>query len=121
MASSEKKYVTGLNLHDIKAEYLLDYTGDFELNGSMAIGSVEDKINTRFRNMDDFESFIKAIDFDYDGKDVTFTMFVCKLSTPQFKVVKGSAYSKGTNYMKEIVEYHGQNVYIPSSGMCFIK
>ena len=23
--------------------------------------------------------------------------------------------------MQEIVEYHGQNCYIPSSGMCFIK
>ena len=32
-----------------------------------------------------------------------------------------SAYGKGTNYMQEIVEYHGQNCYIPSSCHCFVK
>ena len=71
--------------------------------------------------MDDFESYINAIDNDYDREDVTFTGYVYKLSTPQFKVVRRSAYGKGTNYMQEIVEYHGQNCYIPTSGVCFIK
>ena len=71
--------------------------------------------------MDDFESFINAIDIDYDSEDVTFTRYVYKLNTPQFKVVKRSTYGKSNNYMQEIVEYHGQNCYIPTSGMCFIK
>ena len=71
--------------------------------------------------MDDFESNINAIDIDYDSEDVTFTGYVYKLNTPQFNVVRRSAYGRGTNYMQEIVEYHGQNCYIPTSGMCFIK
>ena len=75
----------------------------------------------RFKNMDDFESYITAIDIDYDSEDVTFTGYVCKLNTPEFKVVKRSAYGKGTNYMQETVEYRGQNCSTPTSGMCYIK
>ena len=35
-------------------------------------------------------------------------------------VVKRSAYANEL-IMQEIDEYHGQNCYIPTSGMCFIK
>ena len=71
--------------------------------------------------MGDFESNINAIDTDYDSEDVAFTGYVYKLDTPEINVVKRSVYAKGTNYMQEIVEYRGQNCYIPTSGMCFIK
>ena len=71
--------------------------------------------------MDDFGSYINAIDIDYDIGDVTFIGCVFKLNSPQFNVVKRSAYAEGTNYMQEIVENIGQNCYIPTSGMCFIK
>ena len=108
-------------MHEIKDGILQDYTGDFELNGKMIIGPIEHKTNIRFKNMDDFENYINAIDVDYDSEDVTFTAYVFKINTPHFKVVKRSAYGRGTNYMQEIVEYHGQNCYIPTSGMCFIK
>ena len=87
----------------------------------MIIGPIEHKTNIRFKNMNDFENYINAIDVDYDCEDVTFTGYVYKLNTPHFKVVRRSAYGRGTNYMQEIVEYHGQNCYIPTSGMCFIK
>ena len=108
-------------MHEIENEILQHYTGDFELNGKMIIGPVEHKTNIRFKNIDDFERYIIAIDIEYDSEDVTFSGYVHKLETLQFKVVKRSAYGKGTNYMQEIVEYHGQNCYIPTSGMCFIK
>ena len=121
LATSNKIYVNSLHLHEIKNEILLDYTGDFELNGKMNNGPVEHKTNIRFKNKDDFERYINAIDIDYDSEDVIFTGYLYKLDTPQFKVVKRSAYGKGTNYMQEIVEYHGQNCYIPTSGTCFIK
>ena len=121
LATSNKIYINNLNLHEIKNEILHDYTGDFELNGKMIIGPVEHKTNIRFKNMDDFERYINAIDIDYDSEDVIFTGYDYKLDTPQFNVVKRSAFGKGTNYMQEVVEYHGQNCYIPSSGMCFIK
>ena len=121
MATSNKLYVNNLNLHEIRNEILQDYTGDFELNGKMINGPIEHKTNIRFENMNDFENYKNAIDVDYDSDDVTFTGYVFILNTPHFKVVKRSAYGRGTNYMQEIVEYHGQNCYIPSSGMCFIK
>ena len=121
LATSNKICVNNLNLHEIKNEILHDYTSDFELNGKMIIGTVEHKTNIRFKNMDDFERYINAIDIDYDSEDVTFTGYVYKLNTPHFKVVKRSEYGRGTNYMQEIVEYHGKNCYIPTSGMCFNK
>ena len=71
--------------------------------------------------MDDFGSYINAIDVEYDREVVIFTGYVYKLFTLQVNVVKRSDYAIGTNFMQEIVEYHGQNVYIPTSGMCFIK
>ena len=121
LARSDKIYVNNLNLHEIKNQILQDYTGDFELNGKMIIGPVEHKTNIRFKNMDDFERYINAIDVDYDSEDVTFSGYVYNVNTPHFRVVKRSTYGRGTNYMQEIVEYHGRNCYIPTSGMCFIK
>ena len=121
LARSNKLYVDSLNLHEIKNENYQDYTGDFELNGSMIIGPIEHKTKIRYKNMDEFESYINARVIDYDSEDVTFTGFVYKLNTPQFKVVQRSAYGKGTNYMQEIVEYRGHNVYIPTSGIVLSK
>ena len=74
VATSNKIYVNGLNLHEIKNEVLLDYTSDFELNGSVLIGHIEHKTTIRFRNMDDFESYINAKDNKYDSDDVIFTI-----------------------------------------------
>ena len=110
LATSNKVYVNNLNLHEIKNEILKDYTGDFELNGKMNIGPIEHKTNIRFKSMDDFETYMNAIDIDYDSEDVTFTGYLYNLHTPQFNVAKRSAYGKGTNYMQEIVEYHGKTV-----------
>ena len=67
------------------------------------------------------ESYINAIDGDYDTGDDNFTGYVYKLHTPHFLVVKISAYAKGIKYMQENVEYHGQDCYIPTSGHCFMK
>ena len=52
----------------------------------MLIGPVEQKTNIRFKNTDDFESYINAIDFDYDSEDVTFTGYVYKIKTSNSKV-----------------------------------
>ena len=76
LATSNKIYVNNLNLHEIKNEILQGYNKDFELNGKMIIGPIEHKTNIRFKNMDDFESYINAIDIDYDSEDVTFTGYI---------------------------------------------
>ena len=87
----------------------------------MVIGPVEHKKDIRFKKMDDFESYINATDNHFDREDVTSIVYVYKVKTSHFKVVKRNAYAEGVNYMKEIVDYRGQNCYIPPSGMCFIK
>ena len=57
--------------------------------------------------MDDFECYINAVDIDYDSEDVIFTGYIYNLNTPEFNVVKRSAYGQGTNYMQKLVENHG--------------
>ena len=71
--------------------------------------------------MDGFENFINAIVIDYDGGDVAINGYVYKVTKPQFKFVKRSAFAKYTNYMKEIVKYGRQNCSIPTCGLCFNK
>ena len=122
LATTHKIYVKGLNLHEIKNEIFKDYTGDFELIGSMLVCEVEQKTNIRFKNVDDFESYINAIDNSgYDSDDVIFTRWLYKLNTPKFKKVNRSQYGRGTGFKQDIVEYIGNNCYIPTSGDCFIK
>ena len=55
---------------------MLDYTGAFEMIGSMLIGEIEQKTIIRFRNVDDFETYIIAIDVDYDSENGIFTEWV---------------------------------------------
>ena len=123
LATTKKYNDNGLSLLENKNEKLLDYKGDFELNGSKVIGRIEHKTNIRIENMDDFESSINAIDVDYKGRDFVFTGCVYKLNTLQLKVVKRSAYAKGTIHIhfQKTVEYHGQNCYNAKSGHCFMK
>ena len=76
LETSNKIYVNSLNLHEIKIEVLQCYTEDFELNGLKIFGPTELKTNIRFKKMDDFGSYINAIDIDCDSEDVTFTGYI---------------------------------------------
>ena len=88
----------------------------------MLVGEIEQKTKIRFKNVDDFESYINALDNSgYDSEDVIFTGWLYKLNTPEFKNVNGSQYGRGTDFKQDIVEYIGNNCYIPTSGNCFIK
>ena len=71
LATTNKRYVNGLNLHEIKSSILEDYTADFQLIGSMVIGEIEQKTNIGFKIVDDFETYIFAIDnVGYDNEDI---------------------------------------------------
>ena len=122
LATTNRKYVNGLNVHQNKNEFLENHTGGFELIGSMQVGEVEQKTNIRFKNVDDFESYINAIDSSgYDSEDVIFTERLYKINTPEFKKVNRSQYGRGTDFKQDIVAFMGNNCYIPTSGNCFIK
>ena len=111
-----------MNLHEIKSEILQDYTGDFKLIGSMLIGETEQKRNITFKNVDDFKTYINAIDTGgYDSENVIFTGWLYKLNTPDFNKVNRSQYGNICDFKHEIIEYRGNNCFIPSKGFCFVE
>ena len=50
-----------------------------------------------------------------------FRVWLYKLKTPEFNEVKRSQYGIGAVFIKEIVEYIGNNCFIPTSTECFMK
>ena len=99
-----------MNLHGIKNKFSLVYTGDFELIGSMLIGEKEQITNIRFQNVDDFESYINAIDNGgYDSGHVSSTRWLYILNTPEFKKVNRSQNARGTDFKEDVVEYINNN------------
>ena len=67
---SEKIYFDNSNLHGNKNDILGDSTGSFEMVGNMLLGKTEQKTDIRYKNVPDFETYVKAIDDDYDSEDV---------------------------------------------------
>ena len=114
-------YVNRLSSYEVKHEILSDYTSNFEKIGKIIIREMEQKTNFIFRNVEDFETYIIAIDVDYDSEDVFVTGWLYKLNTPQLNMVKRSQYSRSTDFKQDFVENIRNKRYIPTSGHCFIK
>ena len=109
------------NLHEIKNEILQDYDGTFEMVGTLLVGDQLRQTHIRFRNMIDFESYINSIDQDYDSDDSIFNGYIYKIDTPQFNKIKRSQYGNECDFKHEIIEYRGNNCFIPTKGYCFVK
>ena len=116
-----KNKVIDKNLYEIKIGILLDYVGAFETVGNLKVGDQIRQTHVRFRNMNDFEAYINSIDEGYYADDSIFNGYIYKISTPQFIKVKKSQYGNGCDFKHEIIEYRGNNCYIPTKGYCFIK
>ena len=56
--------------------------------GRLKIADQTRETHLGFRNIDAFESFINAIDQDYDSEDAFFNGYVYKINTPQFNLVE---------------------------------
>ena len=113
--------VINKNLHEIKEEILLSYGSVFELVGNLKVGDQIRQTHIRFRNMDDYEAYINSIDRDYDSEDGVFNGYIYKIDTPQFNKVIRSQFRNGCSFDKIIVEYRGNNCFIPTKGYCFVK
>ena len=98
-----KIQVIDKNLHEIKQEKILDYTGEFEMVGNLKVGDQIRQTHIRFRNMDDFESYINSIDEGYDADDCIFNGYTYKLNTPQFNKVNRSQYGNGCSFDKKLL------------------
>ena len=109
------------NLHEIKNEIVQDYDGTFEMVGTLIVGDQLRRTHFRFRNMIDFETYIKSIDEGYVANDSIFNGYIYKISTPKFNKVNRSQYGNGCDFKHEIIEYRGINCFIPTKGYCFIK
>ena len=111
-----KIQVINKNLHEIKQEILENYEGVFEMVGNLKIGDQIRQTHIRFRNIDDFEAYINSIDQDYDSDDSIFNGYNYKRDTRQFNKVNRSQYGNGCSFDKIIIEYRGNNCYIPTKG-----
>ena len=116
-----KIQVIDKNLHEIKQEILVNYNGEFEMVGNLNVGDQIRQTRIRFRNIKDYETYINSIDQDYDSEDAIFNGYIYKVDTPQFKKVTRSQYGNGCDFKHEIIEYRGNNCFIPTKGYCFVK
>ena len=78
MKELNKTHVIYKNLHEIKGEILRDYNGKFEIVGRLKVGYQIRETQIRFRNIDDYEAYIIALDEGYDTKDAIFNGYVYK-------------------------------------------
>ena len=113
--------VINKNLHEIKNEILPDYTGEFEMVGELSIDDHIRPTHIRFRNINDYESYINAIDPYYESEDATFNDYIQKINTPQCNLVNRSQYGNGGDFKHEITEYRGNICFIQTKGYCFTK
>ena len=116
-----KIQVINKNLHEIKRDKLLDYTGEFEMVDNLKVGDQIRQTHIRFRNISDYEAYINSIDQDYDSEDSIFDGYIYKLNTLQFNKVIRSQYGNGCSFDKINIEYRGNNCYVPTKGHCFVK
>ena len=116
-----KIHVVNKNLHEIKQEILQDYEGEFEMVGNLKVADQIRQTHIRFRNISDYEAYINAIDQDYDSEDAISNGYIYKINTPQFNKVNSSQYGNGCSFDKIIIEYRGNNCFIPTKGYCFVK
>ena len=89
--------------------------------GRLKNGDQIRQTDIRFRNIDDYEDYINAIDQDYESDDAICNGYIYTLNTPQFDTVNRSQYGNGCDFKHEIIEYHGNNCLIPTKGYCFVK
>ena len=121
-ATTENRiFVNGENLHYIRDVILADYNGDFEMVGRITLGEVTHITAMRFRNIQDFETYINDIDEEYEGDDSIFVGDIYMLNNPEFRQINRAEFGRGTDFLKDIIEVKGINCYIPSSGYCFLK
>ena len=114
-------HVIDEKLHEIKNEISRDYVGEFEMVGRLKLADETRETHNRFGNLDDFESYITAIDQHYDSESGIFKDYIYKINTPQINLVNRSQYGNGCDFVFEIIEYRGNNCFIPTNGFCFVK
>ena len=89
--------------------------------GILKVGDQISQTHIRFRYVSDYESYINGIDQDFDSDDALFNEYVYKLDTPEFNKVNRNQYGNGCDFKHEILEYRGNNCFLPTKGYSFVK
>ena len=89
--------------------------------GSLKVGDEVRQTHIRFRNIDEYEAYINSVDEDYDLEKSISCGYFYRINTPQFNKVNRSQYGTGCDFKHEVVEYPGNNCFIPTKGYCFVK
>ena len=71
--------------------------------------------------MDDYEFYINSIDESYDAEDAIFNGHIYKINTPIFNKINRSQYGNSCDFKHEIIEYRGNNCFIPTKVYCFVR
>ena len=121
MKALNRIHVVDKNLHEIKQEILVDYTGEFEMVGNLKVGDQIRQTHIRFRNISDYEAYINSIDEVYDAEHAISNGYIYKINTRQFNLVNRSQYGNGCDFKHEIIEYRSNNCFIPTKGYSFVK
>ena len=116
-----KIQVVDKKLHEFNNELLRDFGGNFKMIGKLSVGDQIREIHIRSRNILYYERYNSAIDEGCDAEDSIFTGHIYTFSTPEFNVVSRSRYANGCHFKHQIIDYKGNNCYIPSEVYCFIE
>ena len=89
--------------------------------GALVVADHIRQTHIRLRNLTDFESYINAIDQDYESQDAVFNGYIYQTDTPQFILVIRSQYGNGCDFQHEIIEYRGKKCLIRTKGYRFVE
>ena len=81
-----------------------------------SLGDQIRETHKRYKNMDDFKSYINAMDQDYESEGAIFNGYIYEINTPQFNLVNRSQYGNGFDFNHEIFEHPGNNCFTPTKG-----
>ena len=110
-----------IKLYEIKQEILVDYTGEFEMVGTLKVGDQIRQTQTRSRKFTDNEAYFISLDEVYDAEDSFFNDFIYKIITLQFNLVKRSQYGNGCEFKHGIIENRWNICFLPTKRYCFVK
>ena len=116
-----KEFTLLIKIYMRLKKILIDFTGEPEMVGNLSVGDQIRETLIRFRNFIDYESYINAIDQDYESEDAIFNGYIYKVNTPLLNLVKRSQYGNCCVFKHEIIDYRGHNCFIPTKRYCFVK
>ena len=100
----KKIHVVNKKLYEMKQEVLGDYASEFEEVGYLKTGDQIRQTFIRFRNISDYEAYIKSIDEGFDAEEAIFKGYIYKVDTPQFNLVNRSQHGNGCDFKQQIIE-----------------